>query len=90
MTSILCSHCQALLFHFLPLLNAVRAASRFSIMLMLALAILASYGIRHIITYFEREIMGGAGMHGTYCFNYYLRVLNNPSAACRCQDSEDL
>lgn len=44
-----------LLFHFIPGLNAMRVPSRFSVMLMLALAVLAGYGTRHLLKRLENR-----------------------------------
>jgi hypothetical protein len=43
----------SILLYFFPLLNAVRGYSRFSVMLMLALAVLMGYGTRYLLTRFE-------------------------------------
>jgi hypothetical protein len=42
-----------LLLYFIPLLNTLRAASRFAVMLMLAMAVLAGYGTRHLLNRLE-------------------------------------
>jgi hypothetical protein len=45
----------SLLLHFLPLMSAVRATCRFSIMLMLALAVLVGYGTKYLMARFEKK-----------------------------------
>jgi hypothetical protein len=48
-----------LLLYFIPLLNTLRAASRFAVMLMLALAVLAGYGTQHLLKRLEgRSVIG--------------------------------
>jgi hypothetical protein len=46
----------SLLLYFLPLLSAVRAYSRFSVMLMLALAVLVGYGTRYLLIRLEAKL----------------------------------
>jgi hypothetical protein len=50
------------LLHFLPVLSAMRASSRFSIMLMLSLAVIAGYGMRHLLT----RLKGRLGVLGLF------------------------
>jgi hypothetical protein len=50
--------------HFVPLLKAMRVPSRFSIMLMLALAVLAGYGAAHLMKRFEGKPAAGLGLLG--------------------------
>jgi hypothetical protein len=45
-----------LLLHFFPLLSTVRAACRFSIMLMLALAVLAGFGAKYLLARLEGKL----------------------------------
>jgi hypothetical protein len=47
--------------HFVPLLKAMRVPSRFAIMLMLALAVLAGYGVAHLLKRFEGKPAAGLG-----------------------------
>ena len=46
----------SLLLHFLPVLSTIRAACRFSVMLMLALTVLVGYGTRYLITRLEARL----------------------------------
>jgi hypothetical protein len=43
----------SLFLHFLPLVSAMRAVCRFSVMLMLALVVLVGYGTKHLLMRFE-------------------------------------
>jgi hypothetical protein len=45
-----------LLLHLLPVLSTIRAACRFSIMLMLALTVLVGYGTRYLVTRLEARL----------------------------------
>jgi hypothetical protein len=46
------------LLHFFPVLSAIRVSSRFSIMLMLSLAVLAGYGVRYLLTRLHGKLVG--------------------------------
>jgi hypothetical protein len=45
-----------LIIYFIPLLRTLRAAARFSVMLMLTLAVLVGYGTRHLLTQLEGRL----------------------------------
>jgi hypothetical protein len=49
---------------FIPVLKAMRGPSRFAIMCMLALAVLAGYGVTHLLKRFEGKVVAGLGFLG--------------------------
>jgi hypothetical protein len=48
----------------IPVLKAMRGPSRFAIMCMLALAVLAGYGVSHLLKRFEGKVVAGLGFLG--------------------------